>query len=245
MMIGTSRWLCMKMLRPIRCHYCCPHRGFGVSVATTTTTTRPTLRIGQQEQFQTNWYRSYFTNGKHTKKNDPYAILGLQWGEGVTTSEIKTAFRQKAKELHPDVYSRHNDDDKKHVSPKQALEQFQQLQKAYETLVKNLSFDGEDNGMEAWRVAVWRRSDRIALDRTDVAGIKRKRPVPPASSKVYARELGHPQGVPSSTGEYLGTGTATHSTRRQRRKSSSVGSGQSKWVKPKAFSAWNGTRRRS
>lgn len=165
--------------------------------------------------------RFYFTNGKATKQNDPYAILGLQWGEGATTSEIKAAFRTKARELHPDV----NTSD----SPEQALLNFQRLQKAYETLMKNITGNEHDADMEEWRIAIWRRGDRIAMDRTDVAGVKKNRPAPPASSKVYSKELGHPQGG-SSRGEYLGA---------SKRKSSSVGSGRNKWVTRKEFRPWS------
>jgi hypothetical protein len=165
--------------------------------------------------------RFYFTNGKATKQNDPYAILGLQWGEGVTTSEIKTAFRTKARELHPDV--------NKTDSPEKALLNFQRLQKAYETLVKNITGNEDGADFEEWRNAIWMRGDRIAMDRTDVAGVKKNRPAPPASSKVYSKVLGHPQGV-ASRGEYLGA---------SQRKSSSVGSGRNKWVTPKEFQPWN------
>ena len=167
--------------------------------------------------------RFYFTNGKKKKKNDPYSILGLQWGDGATSADIKAAFRQKARELHPDV----NTTD----TPEQAIQKFQKLQKAYESLMKSVT--GDDNlDMEEWRVAIWRQSDRIAIDRTDVAGVLRKRPVQPASTKVYARELGHPDGRGAGTttrGEYLGDGG----------KSSTVGTGRNKWVKPKEFKPWN------
>eukprot|EP00980_Cylindrotheca_fusiformis_P024997 scaffold12877_cov84-Cylindrotheca_fusiformis.AAC.2 len=176
--------------------------------------------------------RSYFTNGQSIKKNDPYAILGLQWGDGATTSEIKDAFRRKARELHPDL----NTTD----SPQQALLKFQQLQKAYETLTSTTTNGAiEDDSFEEWRLAIWRRGDRIAMDRTDVAGVRKKRPVPPAASskKIYAQTLGHPQGGVTRRGEYLESAatTTTTTTQRKRTKPSSVGSGQSKWVTPKEF----------
>jgi hypothetical protein len=173
-------------------------------------------------------YRSYFTNGQVTKKNDPYAILGLQWGDGATSTDIKQAFREKARKLHPDV----NQED----SPEVALKKFQELQKAYESLMKAVT--NEDlRDIEEWRIAIWRQGDRIAMDRTDVAGVKRKRPVQPTTTagKVYSRELGHPdgRGVPAvARAEYLGEGRG--------KKSSSVGTGRSKWVKPKEFRPWNG-----
>jgi hypothetical protein len=169
--------------------------------------------------------RSYFTNAERIKKSDPYAILGLQWGDGATSSDIKAAFRLKARELHPDV----NTTD----SPELALQKFQELQKSYESIMKAVT--GDDNSkldLEEWRVGIWRQGDRIALDRTDVAGVKRNRPAQPASTKVYARTLGHPDGRGnhhSTRGEYLGDG----------KKTSSVGTGRNKWVQPKKFIPWN------
>jgi DnaJ domain len=168
--------------------------------------------------------RSYFTNGQNTHKDDPFKILGLEWGDGATSAEIKAAFRKQAQTLHPDINRTDN--------PKDALEKFQRLQHAYESLMKNVAgMNGDNLDLEQWRFALWRQSDRLALDRTDVAGVKRKRPVPPASaSKSYARELGHPSGKGVATqGEYIG-----YSTKR----ASSVGTGRSKWVKTKEFKPW-------
>ncbi len=168
-------------------------------------------------------HRSYFTNGQVTKSNDPFAILGLQWGDGASSADIKAAFRRQAQLLHPDV--------NKTDTPEQAIEKFQKLQKAYETLMKSVVVGGgQDNlDLEEWRVALWRQSDRIALDRTDVAGVQRKRPVQPASTKLYGRELGHPAGGGNKVrGEYLGEG----------KRASSVGTGRSKWVEPKEFKPW-------
>lgn len=186
--------------------------------------------------------RSYFTNGDRMKKDDPYAQLGLQWGDGASTQQIKDAFRLKARELHPDV----NTQD----TPEQAIQKFQRLQKAYETLmgIKNAGTTGGSSSAEAleeWQFSIWRNGDRIAQDRTDVAGVARKRPVPPASSQdsngssanatswAGRHQLGHPSGRGSmgiTRGEYLGEGSS---------RSSSVGRGQNKWVKPKEYKPWN------
>jgi hypothetical protein len=166
--------------------------------------------------------RSYFTNGKVTKSNDPFAILGLEWGDGASSADIKAAFRRKAQLLHPDV--------NKTDTPEQAIQQFQKLQKAYETLTKSVTTGQDDLDLEEWRVAIWRQGDRIALDRDDVAGIKRKRPIQPASTKIYGRELGHPGGRGNKVkGEFLGEG----------KRASSVGTGRSKWVQPKEFKPWD------
>mmetsp|Transcript_27981 Transcript_27981/g.80328 ORF Transcript_27981/g.80328 Transcript_27981/m.80328 type:complete len:200 (+) Transcript_27981:85-684(+) len=167
--------------------------------------------------------RFYFTNGKETAKTDPFKILGLEWGDGASSADIKAAFRKKAQQLHPDV--------NKSDTPEHAAQKFAKLQKAYETLMKSVT--GQDNlDMDEWRVALWRQSDRIALDRTDVAGVMRKRPAQPASTKMYGRELGHPggKGYKQSRAEYLGEGT---------KRASSVGTGRSKWVKPKEFKPWD------
>mmetsp|Transcript_11857 Transcript_11857/g.25039 ORF Transcript_11857/g.25039 Transcript_11857/m.25039 type:complete len:275 (+) Transcript_11857:159-983(+) len=172
--------------------------------------------------------RSYFTNGEATKKGDPYAILGLEWGDGATTAEIRKAFRERAKSLHPDVV------DTTVMTTDQAHEEFQKLVAAYESLMKHVQADDCEN-MEEWRVSLWRQSDRIALDRTDVAGVARNRPAKPAMTAQrmqFGRELGHPNGKGVATrGEYLSDGATNAGGKKLR--SSSVGRGQSKWVKTK------------
>eukprot|EP00536_Pseudo-nitzschia_multiseries_P004637 jgi/Psemu1/188504/e_gw1.78.26.1 len=147
--------------------------------------------------------RSYFTNGAETKKDDPYAILGLQWGDGATTADIRQAFRERAKALHPDVV------DTSVMTTERAQQEFQKLVAAYEALLKHVQADDCET-VEEWRVALWRQSDRIAMDRTDVAGVARKRPAKPAQTaqrKRYGREIGHPSGRGAAPrGEYLGNG---------------------------------------
>ena len=165
------------------------------------------------------------------KKDDPYAQFGLQWGDATSTKDIKDAFRQKARALHPDV----NTTD----APEVALRKFQALQKAYQTLLGQA--EDTDDGMEEWRFAMWRNGDRIAQDRTDVAGVARKRPVQPASkADVWAaRQLGHPDGRGSHgsnrRAEYLSDGSNNNG----KTKFSSVGTGRNKWVTPKVWKPWN------
>lgn len=184
--------------------------------------------------------RSYFTNGDAMKKTDPYAILGLNWGDGATTSDIRAAFRAKARLLHPDV--------NKVDSPDQALKKFQALQQAYEQIMKSTT-TGSNGSLgyvpEEWRAAIWRQGDRIAMDRTDVAGVMRKRPSQPA---VVSKEwqyggrnlLGHPSGrgiVHQTTrGEFLADGDSQGPSVKR---TSSVGRGLNKWVTPKEFKPWN------
>ena len=201
----------------------------------------PRLRSGNSSASD-NIRRFYFTNGQRTKTEDPYAVLGLQWGDGASTMEIRAAFRARAKALHPDVV------DTTVMSVEQAHEEFQKLVGAYETLMKHVKADDSED-IEEWRVALWRQSDRIALDRTDVAGVARKRPAKPAQtaqSSFYSRELGHPSGKGVfKRGEYLSGSDESLQLDKKKLRSSSVGRGQSKWVKTKRekeYKEWNPSR---
>ena len=176
-------------------------------------------------------HRTYFTNTTELKKTDPYHTLGLEWG--ATTPQIRNAYRRRARELHPDV----NTTD----APDVALHKFQTLQKAYSQLMDRHGAHRDDLADE-WQFAVWRAGDRIAEERTDVAGVARKRPVRPAESvrkkNWGVAALGHPDqrsGNGRRRGELLGDGRCSGSA-----KSSTVGSGQSKWVKKKEYVPWNG-----
>lgn len=175
---------------------------------------------------------NYFTNANNVNNDDPYYVLGLQWGDGATTKEIQLAYRKQASKLHPDV--------NKIDSPIIALRKFQNLQKAYEKLMKiHTNLPGIDTLKDdEWRFSVWRNSDRIAIDRTDVAGIKRKRPAMPAkrTENFGGATLGHPDGRGRNNnirGEYLEDGNNKLPT-------SSVGRGLNKWVtKSVEFIPWN------
>lgn len=162
------------------------------------------------------------------RRDDPYAQLGLTWG--ATNTEIKEAYKKKARELHPDV--------NKNDTAEQALKKFQAIQKAYQTLMDVKG--ARDDLSEEWSFTVWRNSDTIAQDRTDVAGAMVKRPAKPASSIENKRwgvaALGHPDGGGnrSRRAQYLGDGTPPKGP-----KSSTVGTGRSKWVTPKEFKPWN------
>jgi hypothetical protein len=174
---------------------------------------------------------SYFTNTDRIKADDPYRPLGLTWG--ATREEIRAAYRQKAAQLHPDV----------NRSP-DAHEQFQTLQRAYQRLVTKNNTPNDDD--DAWSFRVWTQADRLAVERTDVAGLAKQRPIPPASITMKrlmgGAQLGHPDGrgvVRRSGGELLGSGE-TDDDKRPYKTSSSVGRGNSKWVPPEEFVPWNG-----
>jgi hypothetical protein len=170
-----------------------------------------------------NCRRSLFTNADAVKRHDPYAQLGLTWG--ATNTEIKEAYHEKAREYHPDV-NREN--------PQDAVRKSQQVQSAYQKLIKGLA-PHRDDLLEEWSFRVWRNGDIIAQERTDVAGMSKKRPAKPAvslkSPSWGVAALGHPSGggITLKRGEYLNSG----------RKSSTVGTGRSKWVTPKQFQPWN------
>ena len=175
--------------------------------------------------------RTYFTNADAMKRTDPYHMLGLEWG--ATTAEIKEAFRRKARRLHPDV----NQTD----TPEKALEKFQALQKAYSQLMDSRGAHRDDL-TEEWQFNVWRTGDRIAEERTDVAGQARRRPAKPAESQRNKNwgvaALGHPDqrsGNVRRRGELLSDGSSGDGAR-----SSTVGTGQSKWVTKKDYVPWKG-----
>jgi curved DNA-binding protein CbpA len=172
--------------------------------------------------------RSYFTNTDEMKKSDPYAALGLSWG--ATATEIKEAFRNLARELHPDVSK---------LDPTEALNKFRVVKDAYDKLMNNKKAGTHRTDLwEEWSFAIWRSGDLIAQERTDVAGVSRKRPVKPAESlkrRWGVAALGHPdgRGYSLSGRDYLGSGE-------EKRRSATVGTGQSKWVSQKKdYQGWN------
>ena len=138
---------------------------------------------------QNNNARYYFTNTYQMKKSDPFAALGLQWG--ATATEIKDAYRRLARELHPDVSK---------LEPSIALDQFRIVKEAYDKLMNNKGNAGihRTDLWEEWSFQIWRSSDIIAQERTDVAGVSKKRPLKPAESikrKSWGvASLGHPDG---------------------------------------------------
>lgn len=162
------------------------------------------------------------------KKSDPFSRLGLEWG--ATASEIKDAYRRLARELHPDVSK---------LEPDVALNEFRLVKEAYDKLMNNKNAGSHRTDLwEEWSFAIWRGGDLIAQQRTDVAGAMRKRPVKPAESikgRWGVASLGHPdgRGTPAGRGEYLTSGE------RAARRSSTVGTGASKWVQKKEFRPWN------
>lgn len=172
--------------------------------------------------------RLYFTNTDQMKKSDPYAALGLSWG--ATATEIKEQYRKLARELHPDVSK---------LDPNEALDKFRVVKEAYDKLMnnKNVGASHRTDLWEEWSFAIWRSGDLIAQERTDVAGVSRKRPVKPADSlkrRWGVTALGHPDGRGSSYSgrDYLSSGE-------KKSRSATVGTGQSKWVsQKKKYQEW-------
>lgn len=219
------------LLRPIirdNCRHCTKHHlkkqpvGLGINI----------LYYYQSTTYYYNTHylskRSYFTNTDQMKKSDPYAALGLSWG--ATATEIKEAYRNLARELHPDVSK---------LDPTEALHKFRVVKEAYDKLMNSKSAGTHRTDLwEEWSFAIWRSGDLIAQERTDVAGVSRKRPVKPAESlkrRWGIAALGHPDGRGSSLSgrDYLGSGE-------EKRRSSTVGTGQSKWVsRKKDYREWN------
>ena len=185
--------------------------------------------------------RGYFTDADRVRREDPYDVLGLSYGDGCTLTAIKQAFRTKAKQLHPDIQNNN-------TSMKAAHQEFQRVLKAYETLTKiHNQLPGLDASKDdEWRTSIYRRGDRIAMERTDVAGVKRVRPVPspnhPNGIQRRAYVLGHPQrgGIVTTTsrGEYLEQANGPSVNKNIR--TSSVGRGQNKWVTRRTvYTPWN------
>ena len=190
------------------------------------------LRIWNEFTFERNSGKAffYFTNTDAMKKDDPYATLGLTWGASVT--EIKAAYKKLAVQYHPDLQQGK-------VSQKKAQETFQRIQRAYEILMNKNNDNHRDDLADEWSFRIWRDGDIIAQERTDVAGVVRKRPIKPAESKRSAwgvATIGHPSGKGNSVrrrDEYLGDGKPVGKT------NGTVGTGRNKWVKPKKFKPWD------
>jgi DnaJ domain len=197
--------------------------------------------IDQHQRQRQTERRYYFTNGDIVKQHDPYSILGLSYGDGATTKEIRDAFKRMAAKIHPDV----NTVD----SPNVALKKFQSLQRAYNILIQNRTNTGNNNeDNDEWRFRIWNQGDRIACDRTDVAGLKRQRPIMPALKKETfdGITLGHPSNGRqrrSSSGEYITDGSTTSRTNNTNVSGGTVGRGFNKWVNRDkiAYVPWNGS----
>jgi hypothetical protein len=187
-------------------------------------------RPAQITQQQLHHHRFYYTNADRVKSEDPYAMLGLSYGDGADLETIRTAFRKKAVQLHPDV--NRNDP--------LASKQFQALIRAYEILTKPFQTNNNNTSidLDEWRIRIWRNGDRIAISRTDVAGIKKVRPIQPVGIRNQRQyQIGHPNHSNDSSfrrNEYIADGKQSSSSP----VSSSVGRGQNKWVPPKPYTPW-------
>ncbi|GMH86899.1 hypothetical protein TL16_g10688 [Triparma laevis f. inornata] len=165
----------------------------------------------------------YHTNGSILKKSDPYALLNLEYG--ATIDEIKSSYRKLAMLYHPDVGS------------EKSVDKFSAIQKAHDALLKSPAhvIDGSDS---TYTLQTFRQADRISQKRTDVAGSARKRPARPVgidSSMLLDFAGGSVPVGKGRKGEILGDGEG-----QMKKKSSTVGTGQSKWrnVKTVEYKSW-------
>jgi hypothetical protein len=108
---------------------------------------------------------------------------------------------------------------------------------AYEKLTKTKGGNLPSLDDDEWQWSIWLRGTQIAESRTDVAGVAKVRPIPPAVGAEQQQRymLGHPAGLGSMRhcrgGEYLGPMSPSGP-------SSSVGRGVNKWVDPKPYHPW-------
>ena len=109
-----------------------------------------------------------------------------------------------ALECHPDVVAsstsrgkRDNeidDDDDAAVRSSSSSIRFHRIREAYETLTRGerrgggIAMDDDADDIDGWSFRVWRTGDVIAQERTDVAGIARRRPVLPARALSSSSE---------------------------------------------------------
>lgn len=119
---------------------------------------------------------------------DPYAILGVK--RGAALDEIKSAYRQRAKELHPDA----------NVGDAVAAEKFLELQAAYDALTDP---DGPPAGAPAWTfehgmtAEDYTRGSALSDLFGDIAGNRRGRVSGAASTSmsVPGEDLAHPMRI--------------------------------------------------
>eukprot|EP00978_Attheya_sp_CCMP212_P007378 scaffold17144_cov45-Attheya_sp.AAC.2 len=159
---------------------------------------------------------------------DPYAQLGLTWGD--TTMEIKEAYNQLARKWHPDVNTQ--TDLKSREMTLQKF-QFQSIQWAYPRLLhfKNRDASQDKESADEWSFIMWRAGDILAQQRTEKTADAFDKP------QWGVGELGHPNGGGVRRRcELLGSGRNGSG---RSSPSSTVETGQSKWVTPKPFVPWN------
>ena len=116
---------------------------------------------------------------------DPYGILGVK--RGASLDEIKSAYRQRAKELHPDA----------NVGDAAAAQKFLELQEAYDALTDP---DGPPAGAPAWTFEHgmtpedYARGSELSDLFGDIAGNRRGRVSGAASTSmnVPGEDLAHP-----------------------------------------------------
>eukprot|EP00815_Leptocylindrus_aporus_P008188 CAMPEP_0116056394 /NCGR_PEP_ID=MMETSP0322-20121206/3998_1 /TAXON_ID=163516 /ORGANISM="Leptocylindrus danicus var. apora, Strain B651" /LENGTH=203 /DNA_ID=CAMNT_0003540223 /DNA_START=24 /DNA_END=635 /DNA_ORIENTATION=+ len=187
---------------------------------------RQTIRSSTSVLFKFHHPRLLFTNTVALRRDDPYSVLGIQWG--ATTKEVKAAFISKAKEYHPDV----NTSDEARI----AQEKFQRVKDAYEAIMASQGVNDEE--LQQFQFRAWRKGDLISQQRTDVAGRQRKRPIRPISLdqgrySSLSCGIGHPDGSGVTSRNFRRNELLDGDCKGRLNRSSAVGTGQNKWVSKK------------
>lgn len=112
---------------------------------------------------------------------DPFKVLGLE--RNASQQDIKRAYRQKAKELHPDTNS----------GDAAAAEKFSQVQEAYDMLTNPLGRTGKNEHSASWaytdgaRGEIYEGTEQLHDLFGDIAGNRRGRVSGATSTSLWLR----------------------------------------------------------
>ena len=148
-----------------------------------------------------------------TNKSKLFAILGVS--STATRSEIKFAFREKAKKLHPDVVSRAKDDDGENSKSddEEQNAKFLELKNAYEQLTNRGSDDDDD---EAGKGPIFGPGMRA---RMNAAKKMREKHGQTGGRMRAAREWNEDENDPQTNNERMKTPTTNREDEERRKES--------------------------